>query len=415
MGWGCVPSLLFDLGPNYGGGNEDNGDLLLKVPWRHCCTQYPPPPIPAAGCHWPTTPSKTPGHSLASLGQGSSLLSPVNKVLFDPSKNLFPQSSLSSGGSVEGLMATSSKKAYAIPRSAAPRAPAPAAGHCWPVPPQETLKQFCLSLHGVSGSWCALGLFEPSEHLWRVWGLILHVILPLLPSCWSCCGFSALGRGVSPHSCSSTVQPLLQRHTAAALCACLCTQKVTNMLVLILMYSCISQTNTPLSSMSPLSYIFIYLWKTEPSLYSAPLNSIVVFVMVYVFCCSVFWFLWFIWIHVFSLFSNLILFVTFLYLWSNCYHGLEHSLLYLYLFMSFWTPVSDLSPPWDFINHCSSYDSCFQIYVLVFYLLLYIFWHIIIFLSSTWVMVYDSILAKFIHAYEFDWTGRYHIKIKTID
>ena len=25
-GWGYVPSLLFDLRPNYGGGNEDNGD-----------------------------------------------------------------------------------------------------------------------------------------------------------------------------------------------------------------------------------------------------------------------------------------------------------------------------------------------------------------------------------------------------
>ena len=31
-GLGCVPSLLFDLGPNYGGGNEDNGDLLRKFP-----------------------------------------------------------------------------------------------------------------------------------------------------------------------------------------------------------------------------------------------------------------------------------------------------------------------------------------------------------------------------------------------
>jgi len=31
-GQGCVPSLLFDLRPNYGGGNEDNGDLLQKVP-----------------------------------------------------------------------------------------------------------------------------------------------------------------------------------------------------------------------------------------------------------------------------------------------------------------------------------------------------------------------------------------------
>ena len=31
-GQGCVPSLLFDLRPNYGGGNEDNGDLLQKGP-----------------------------------------------------------------------------------------------------------------------------------------------------------------------------------------------------------------------------------------------------------------------------------------------------------------------------------------------------------------------------------------------
>ena len=28
-------------------------------------------------------------------------------------------------------------------------------------------------------------LLEPSECLWQVWGLILNVILPLLPSCWS--------------------------------------------------------------------------------------------------------------------------------------------------------------------------------------------------------------------------------------
>ena len=27
-GRGCVPSLLCDLKPHYGGGNEDNGDLL---------------------------------------------------------------------------------------------------------------------------------------------------------------------------------------------------------------------------------------------------------------------------------------------------------------------------------------------------------------------------------------------------
>ena len=38
---GCVPSLLFDLRPNYGGGNEDNGDFFQKAPCRHCYTQCP--------------------------------------------------------------------------------------------------------------------------------------------------------------------------------------------------------------------------------------------------------------------------------------------------------------------------------------------------------------------------------------
>ena len=54
----------------------------------------------------------------------------AHKVLFVPSNSLFPQSCVSSGGSVVGLMVTSSKRAYAIPMSAAPRAPVLAAGHC---------------------------------------------------------------------------------------------------------------------------------------------------------------------------------------------------------------------------------------------------------------------------------------------
>ena len=42
-GRGCDPSLLFDLRPNYGGSNEDNVDLLQKIPFMHCCTQCPQP------------------------------------------------------------------------------------------------------------------------------------------------------------------------------------------------------------------------------------------------------------------------------------------------------------------------------------------------------------------------------------
>ncbi|CAI9153696.1 unnamed protein product [Rangifer tarandus platyrhynchus] len=29
-GWGCVPSLLFDLRPNYGGGNEENATSFKR-------------------------------------------------------------------------------------------------------------------------------------------------------------------------------------------------------------------------------------------------------------------------------------------------------------------------------------------------------------------------------------------------
>ena len=46
----------------------------------------------------------------------------------------------------------------------------------------DTQTQFCLSLCVVSESWCTQGLFEPSECLWQVQGLILNMISPLLPS-----------------------------------------------------------------------------------------------------------------------------------------------------------------------------------------------------------------------------------------
>ena len=77
-GCGCVPSLFFDLRPNYGRGNEDNGDLLQKVLCTHCHTALSVP-SPAAGHCRPTPLLETPGHSQASLGQslvGSLLLSP---------------------------------------------------------------------------------------------------------------------------------------------------------------------------------------------------------------------------------------------------------------------------------------------------------------------------------------------------
>ena len=49
-------------------------------------------------------------------------------------------------------------RAYATPRTAAPRVPALAAGHCWPVPPQETLKHSKTGLaQSLLGLLCAQG------------------------------------------------------------------------------------------------------------------------------------------------------------------------------------------------------------------------------------------------------------------
>ena len=58
-------------------------------------------------------------------GHCSFLLCPgAHTAMFVPSKSLCPQPCVSSDGPMVVLMVTSSKRAYAIPRSTAPRAPA---------------------------------------------------------------------------------------------------------------------------------------------------------------------------------------------------------------------------------------------------------------------------------------------------
>ena len=78
------------------------------------------------------------------------LLGPGAQGSVVPSESLFPesisQSRVSSGSSMVGLMVTSSKRAYAIPKTAAPRASVPVAYHHQPAPPQETLKHSSLSV-----------------------------------------------------------------------------------------------------------------------------------------------------------------------------------------------------------------------------------------------------------------------------
>ena len=109
-------------------------------------------PNPAAGHHQPTPPLETPGHSRASLSQslvGSLLLSPGSWCT-QGSVWALPESFspvlCKFWWLYGGLMAISSKRAYAIPRSTVPRAPAPAAVHCCPIPPQETFKHSSISV-----------------------------------------------------------------------------------------------------------------------------------------------------------------------------------------------------------------------------------------------------------------------------
>ena len=98
------------------------------------------------------------------------------------------------GSFMLGLMMTSSKRAFAthyVSQVCFSQSPCP---HGRPLLMRASTGD-TQTLKGRSGS-ASVGLlgpgahkvlFEPSKHLWWVWGLILNMILPLLPSCW---GFS---------------------------------------------------------------------------------------------------------------------------------------------------------------------------------------------------------------------------------
>ena len=143
-GWGCVPSLLFDLRPNYGGGNEDNGDLLQKVPCTHCRTQCPqpcsrPPPTHAS--------TETLGHSRASLSQslmGSLLLSPgswCTQGSVCALQESVSHSCVSSGSSMVGLCHT---------QVCCSQSPCPCGSPLLTrTPTADAQMQFCLSLWGL--------------------------------------------------------------------------------------------------------------------------------------------------------------------------------------------------------------------------------------------------------------------------
>ena len=130
-------------------------------------------------------------------GRGSFLLGPgVHEVLFVPSKSLFPQSWVSLVA-LCGVNGDLLQERLCHTQVCWTQSPCPCSRPlltCTSAGDTQTLKgrsgSVSVGSHGVQTV-----LFEPSERLWWVWGLILNVILSLLQFCW---GFSfALGCGLS--------------------------------------------------------------------------------------------------------------------------------------------------------------------------------------------------------------------------
>ena len=163
---GAVFSAIY-LGPDYDGGDEDNGGLPQKTPCAYCYSLCPRPcsrPPPTHAC---TGDSRTPTGKAGSVSCG--VTAPfswvlVHKVLSCPPRVYFPVLCMfwQICGAVTGdllqedLCHTHTQSPCPCRRPPPPRAST-----------GDAHTHFCLSLCGAPGSWCTQGLLEPSEHLCR--------------------------------------------------------------------------------------------------------------------------------------------------------------------------------------------------------------------------------------------------------
>ena len=114
------------------------------------------------------------GHCSFILGPG------VCKVLFVPSKRLFPQSCVKFWLLSCGVNGDLFQEGLCHTQVWCTQSPYPCSSSLLThTSIGDTQTQFCFSLCGISGSWCTQELFEPPECLWQVWGLILNVIYHL--------------------------------------------------------------------------------------------------------------------------------------------------------------------------------------------------------------------------------------------
>ena len=158
-GWGCVPSLLLDLRPNHSGGDEDNGDLLQKVPCTHCCTQCPQscsrPPLTHASTRDSWTPMGMSGPVSCGVTALFYWVLVHTRFCLCPSRVCFPVLCKFWGlcGGVNGDLLP---EGLCHTQVCCTQSFSPAAGRCWPVPAQETLRH-------SSGS-VSVGSLGPGAH-----------------------------------------------------------------------------------------------------------------------------------------------------------------------------------------------------------------------------------------------------------
>ena len=165
--------------------------MVTSFRMSHACTAIVHAPNPVSGHHWPTPQPETPGYSRASLGQ-----SLVGPVLLSPGswcpQGLCPPRLCSPVlckfwwlcGGVNGDLLQEAAGGLCHTQVCCTQSRCPCGGPLLTPTSTGGTQTHCVSLCGVSGCWCARGLFEPSENFWQVWDLILKATLPLLPSCW---------------------------------------------------------------------------------------------------------------------------------------------------------------------------------------------------------------------------------------
>ena len=169
-GWVCVPSLLFDLRPNYGGGNEIMAISLKRFHVYTAALSAPPCSKPR-----PRPLPQTPGHSGASPGQpflGSLLLSPGSQctqsfvcALQESASAVLCKFWWFYGGVNGDLLQEGSCHTQVCCTQSPCPCSRPLLTH---TSTGDTQTLFCLSLCGVSGSWCPQGLFEAPSSLYEV-------------------------------------------------------------------------------------------------------------------------------------------------------------------------------------------------------------------------------------------------------